>query len=356
MVGLVYEMVGGRMIRQEINYGRNYFIRLSDYSLLFRLANRIFAYGYNIYRCMILETEIDGLLYSLDTDEQEAMVKKCVDRERTGEVVIPESFFHEGIVYRVTSIEEYAFAYCSSLTSITIPEGMTSIENGAFDECSSLATIIIPEGVTSIGKSAFFGCSSLISITIPKSVTSIRECAFGGCDRLTAIIVDEGNTVYDSREGCNAIIETSSNTLITGCSTTIISESVTSIEEKAFYNCRSLITINIPKSVMGIGDWAFFGCSSLATIIIPEGVTSIGKSAFFGCSSLISITIPKSVTSIRECAFAHCNSLTDIVVAEGNTMYDSREGCNAIIETNSNTLVVGCAKTVISEGVASMEE
>lgn len=100
----MYEMVGGRMIRQEINYGRNYFIRLSDYSLLFRLANRTFAYSYNIYRSMILETEIDGLLYSLDTDEQVATVEKCVDKERTGEVVIPESFFHEGIVYRVTEI------------------------------------------------------------------------------------------------------------------------------------------------------------------------------------------------------------------------------------------------------------
>jgi hypothetical protein len=98
MVGLVYEMVAERMIRQEINYGRNYFIRLSDYSLLFRLASRTFAYGYNIYRCMILETEIDGLLYSLDTDEQEATVKKCMDIERTGEISLYQlHYFTRGL-------------------------------------------------------------------------------------------------------------------------------------------------------------------------------------------------------------------------------------------------------------------
>ena len=166
MVGLVYEMVGGRMIQLEIYYGRNYFIRLSDYPLLFRMANRTFATAiYN--RSMILETEIDGLLYSLDTDEQEAMVKKCMDRERQGEVIIPASFFHQGIVYRVTSIGESAFRGCTSLTAINIPEGVTSIGMGVFFGCKGLTAITLPESVTSIGDSAFFSCSSLTEITIP---------------------------------------------------------------------------------------------------------------------------------------------------------------------------------------------
>ena len=273
MVGLVREMVGGRMIQQKIYSGDNYFIRLSDYPLLFRLANIIFAYGYNIYRCMILETEIDGLLYSLDTDEQEAMVKKCMDRERQGEVIIPASFFHQGIVYRVTSI----------------------------------------------GKSAFRGCTSLTAITIPEGVTSVGSNAFSGCSNLTAIVVAEENKVYDSRGGCNAIIETNTNTLIQGCSATIIPESVTSIGGSAFEGCIGLTAITIPESVTSIGECAFANCSSLTDITLPDGVTSIEGWTFYNCSSLTTINIPKSVTTIGYCAFSGCTSLTGILIPKGVT-------------------------------------
>ncbi|MCI7555446.1 MAG: leucine-rich repeat domain-containing protein, partial [Bacteroidales bacterium] len=140
-----------------------------------------------------------------------------------------------------------------------------------------------------IGKWAFSSCSSLTSVTIPTSVTSIGECAFAYCSSLTSIVVESSNTMYDSRENCNAIIETASNTLIAGCQST-----------------------TIPNSVTSIGDGAFYGCSSLTSVTIPNSVTSLGESAFRGCSSLTSVTIPNSVTSIGEDAFQACSSIADI--------------------------------------------
>ena len=219
----------------------------------------------------------------------------------------------------VTSIGSYAFRGCSGLTSVTIPNSVTSIGNSAFSYCSSLTSVTIPNSVTSIGDEAFYYCSGLRSVTIPNSVTEIGGLAFSSCSSLTSISVESGNKVYDSRDNCNAIIETASNTLITGCMNTTIPNSVTSIGNYAFEGCSGLTSVTIPNSVTEIGSHAFSGCSSLTSVTIPNSVTSIGDYAFSGCSGLTSVTIPNSVTSIGNRAFEGCSGLTSVTIPNSVT-------------------------------------
>ena len=188
--------------------------------------------------------------------------------------------------------------------------------------------------VTGIGNSAFQYCTRLISITIPNSISSIGYEAFSGCSGLTSITVESGNTVYDSRDNCNAIIKTVSNTLIAGCVNTVIPNSVTKIGDYAFYGCSGLTSVTIPNSVTSIGNQAFSGCSSLISATIGSGVTAIGSDAFYGCGGLTSVIIPNRVTYIGSSAFSDCSSLTSITIGYSvkNIGYYAFRNCPELIE------------------------
>ena len=278
----------------------------------------------------------------------------------------------------VISIGGYAFDNCTGLTSVTIPNSVTTIGYGAFNNCTGLTSVTIPNSVTTIGYGAFYGCSgltsvafnaekctkmedyvfsgctSLTSLTIGDKVTTIPNFAFACFSGLTSVTVDKNNGTYDSRNNCNAIIETSTNNLIFGCKNTTIPNSVTSIGDRAFYGCSELTSVTIPNSVTTIGHFAFYNCSGLTSVTIPNSVTSIGGIAFSGCSGLTSVTIPNSVTSIGSYAFHGCSGLTSVTVDKNNGTYDSRNNCNAIIETSTNNLIFGCKNTTIPNSVTSI--
>ena len=321
--------------------------------------------------------------------------------EYSGSVIVPELVSYNGNIYTVTSIGkdaffqclnlasitipnsvtnigDFAFQCCSGLTSITIPNSVTSIGNLAFASCSGLNSVIIGNSVTSIGNYAFSGCSGLASITIGNSVTSIGFEAFSDCSGLGSIIVYPGNTKYDSRDNCNAIIETANNTLIVGCRNTVIPNGITSIGMRAFDGCSGLTSIIIPSSVASIGKEAFYDCSGLKTVInlsnlkfsvgstdygyityyadkvisaeiendfifsVVNGVNtligyldhetdltlpvdykgasySIGEKAFNGNKTITSITIPNNVTNIGYGAFYGCSALTSVTIGSNVT-------------------------------------
>ncbi len=251
----------------------------------------------------------------------------------------------------VTSIGDYAFGTCFSLTSIAIPNSVTSIGENAFYYCTSLTSITIPDSVTSIEDFAFYSCTSLTEInvdsnnnyysskdgvlfnynktelikypsdkaqafyTIPNSVKSIGKNAFAESDSLTSVII--GNNVTSI---CDYAFST-----CTSLTNVTIPYSVTSIGNKAFYYCNSLTSITIGNSVTSIGGGAFDSCTSLTSVTITS-VTSIGDRAFYFCNSLTSITIPNSVASIGDGVFDYCTKLTEINVESNNNNYSSQEG------------------------------
>ena len=253
----------------------------------------------------------------------------------------------------LTEIAENAFNYCENLTSVTLPESVKVIGMGAFSGCSALTGINLPEGLTDIGQSAFSSCKSLGNVVFPASLTTIGQSSFNGCaftsleipagltvierhafnyiSGLTSIVVDPANPVYDSRGGCNALIETETNNLIRGCAATVIPNTVTSLRAYAFCGVAGASSVDIPASVKSLGGYAFGEMPDLTSAYIPATVDSIGLSLFRVCSKL-----------------------TSIVVDPANPKYDSRDGCNAVIETATNKLMAPCRTTVIPSTVTAI--
>lgn len=200
--------------------------------------------------------------------------------------------------------------------SALISNNVKTIGSSTFENFTNLTSINIPNSVTSIETYAFSGCTGLTSVKIPSSVTFIGDGIFRACTGLTSITVDPDNIVYDSRNNCNAIIRTATNTLIQGCNTTVIPDNVTVIGNYAFSGRTNLSSIEIPNSVTAIYGDAFSYCTNLISVVIPNSVTMISNSVFQYCTNLTSIEISDSVTSIGPSAFSGCTSLTSVVIPD----------------------------------------
>lgn len=273
--------------------------------------SQVTVFGDQIYPIF----SVDGFWYYIENDgavlcrQVENGVVMSSDYNGPSEFIIPSSIEHEGKTWPVTKIGEYSV--------------------GNFRQYDRIQRVVIPSSVTEIGASAFSGLPALESIYIPKSVVKIADNLLGEeYSNPTRIEIEPGNPVYDSRENCNAIIKTATNTLIVGRQGSMIPSSVTSIADNAFKTCKEL-----------------------KSIVIPEGVKSIGKSAFEGCSGLTAITIPASVESIGSGAFFECTGIRSIKVAQGNKVFDSREDCNAIVNTRTGELILACASTKVPQGI-----
>ena len=263
---------------------------------------------------------VDSLRYEV-TSTNPARVKVYDANSSITTAIIPAIVTYQETTYDVTYIEDYAFYWCSSLTSVTIPNSVTSIGDEAFRYCSSLNSITIPNSVTYIGEMAFRDCSSLSSVTIGNSVTYIGEMAFRDCSSLTSITIPN---------------------------------SVTSIGGAAFYGCSSLTSVTLSNNITELPcDYInsfsyglFQGCSSLTSIEIPNSVTSIGDRAFQGCSSLTSVTIPNSVTSIGDWAFDGCSGLTSVILPGNATISN-----NAFRNVGTGIVIDSVTYSILSESL-----
>ena len=289
------------------------------------------------------------------------------DCAKVSEVMLPDS---------VTEIGSAAFRNCIELAKITLPKNITKIEFETFAYCFALQDVTIPESVSVICENAFMECVKLPELRISANATSIGQYAFGGCCGLTSVTVARDNPVYDSRDNCNAIIETATDTLIKGCSATVIPDTVKTIGSGAFeepyeymeyyydvYNeepdTLKLTKIDIPANVKEIGefaftdciglesvmlhdglqtidDFAFQDCYKLNSIIIPDTVTKLGEAAFYSCIALRSVSLPSGILQINNSTFSQCRALETINFPDGLESFGSHvfDGCRVLTEVS----------------------
>ena len=269
-----------------------------------------------------------GIRYGALTSSQGNIAMVVAGGDYRGGITIPATVENGGITYTVTSIKGYAFAECSDLVSVDIPDGVVSIGDAAFAMCSSLTSVDIPNGVTSIEYRAFMGCG-LTSIDIPDGVVSIGESAFSDCFSLESVTLGSGLETIGDYAFMSCINLKSIN----------IPDGVVSIGDYAFSSCGRLESVDIPDGITSIGDYAFSDCSSLASIDIPDGVVSIGENTFSGCASLESVTLGSGLETIGDEAFMGCGSLAEIT-CRATVPPVCGQDCFAYVDISNCTLSV----------------
>lgn len=213
-----------------------------------------------------------------------------------------------GVLYSKNKTELIKYPSAADANKYIVPAGTKSLSRSAISYCDNLTEIVLQEGVESINYRTFAGCNNLKKISIPVSLSSFPvsryDCAIEECDSLTSITVASNNEKYDSRDNCNAIIETATNTLIFGCKSTTIPASVTSIGVGAFQYCRGLTSLTIPSSVTSIGDYAFSGCSGLTSVTVGwDTPLSINANVFKNVNyNNVTLYVPKGTKAAYEAA------------------------------------------------------
>jgi len=358
-------------------YECSFSITYADGTMIYQSSSLSSSFSYEFdVNCGGTPPGDDYLTYSINSDGVSVTVTGHIyGSSATGALEIPATTTIDGVSYAVTAIASNAFQHYRSLTSVTFGNPLTTIGASAFWDCPNIAAVyytstvadwcnisfadyesnplnyaglyingtlvtnlVIPEGVVNIkqyaftqydaltsvsfpstlniiGSYAFTYCSGLTSIEIPSAVYSIGSYAFSNCDALEQIVVQSGNTNFDSRDNCNAIIVTYSNELITGCKNTVVPATVTSIAGGAFAGCTGLTgDLIIPDAVTYIGLQAFQHCINLSSVSIGNGVSYIGNSAFNSCYNLTSVTIGNGLTDLGGYVFANCSNIASIQI------------------------------------------
>ncbi len=246
-------------------------------------------------------------------------------------LVIPASVMHNGKCWHVTGIRRYTFTCRPEVKHLVISEGVEMLEERTFGACYNLE-----------------------SVSIPSTMEIIDENAFYDCPRLRSMSVADGNEYFDSRDGCNAVINKAGNYLQLGCSGTNIPHSIDSIGDNAFSGCTGMESVIIPEGIKTICHEAFSSCIRLKEVSFPKSLRKLQAGSFSTCISLDSVFIPRGVRKIGNNPFASCPRLRRIVVDGKNKWYDSRNDCNAIIHTASNKMQSACASSSIPESVDSI--
>lgn len=264
--------------------------------------------------------EVGGVYYRINYDSISVMVTygaSYTPGSYSGHVTIPSEVSYNSMTYSVTGIGQNAFRNSSGLTGVDIPNTVTRISDDAFASCTGLTEITLPESLEKLGGGVFMYCSGLTSLFIPANVSDISSHLLYRADNITSIKVDPRNRKYDSRDDCNAIINTSRRFLIQGCNYSTIPEGVIRIDDVAFAYCDKITEVKFPSTLVAIGFEAYRGCTGLTRINLPEGTIQISGQGFRDCTNLKTITFPSTMkdepaSNIGTYCFYSCDSLRDI--------------------------------------------